>query len=489
MISSPANLEHVLKTNFDNYPKGRPFSDRLVDLLGRGIFNVDGDEWRAQRKSASHIFTMKALRESMAPVFIKHASILLSHLQRNHASSPQHATSRPVDIQDCFFRFTLDSIAIIAFGLDLHCLDFADTVQNSEGGGRTRRGTMEATKLQKMNFAAAFDQAQRIADKRFFTPSWQLYKMLGIGDEGRMSRALLTINSFASHVILERRSCDRSHLSQQTDLLSTFLLRDGGVDEQTGQPFTEKFLRDIILNFIIAGRDTTAQLLTWCVYEMCKKLDVQRKVMEEIDRVLGSNPPTYDSMSQLVYMHAVLHETLRLHPSVPVELKTATKDDILPDGNVFVPAGTVIVPLIQAMMRRKEVYGDDVAEFKPERWIIEDNEEERDEEIGLPHNKNTDATHPSSSSPSSSSSSSSCSQPRVRFHQRFSEFEFPAFQAGPRTCLGKQMALLEAKLALSSLMSQLQFELMPGLKVEEEVALTLPSRYPMMVYVRSRHSL
>ncbi|CBI15656.3 unnamed protein product, partial [Vitis vinifera] len=63
VTANAANVEYVLKTNFSNFPKGKPFTEILGDLLGFGIFNVDGDLWSSQRKLASHEFSTKSLRE------------------------------------------------------------------------------------------------------------------------------------------------------------------------------------------------------------------------------------------------------------------------------------------------------------------------------------------------------------------------------------------------------------------------------------------
>lgn len=68
VTANPANVEYVLRTNFNNFPKGKPFTEILGDLLGFGIFNVDGELWSTQRKLASHEFSTKSLREFLVKV-------------------------------------------------------------------------------------------------------------------------------------------------------------------------------------------------------------------------------------------------------------------------------------------------------------------------------------------------------------------------------------------------------------------------------------
>ena len=79
-INCPELIEYVLKTNFENYQKGPPTQARLRDLLGVGIFNTDGAEWKIHRKTKSHLFSARMLRELMTPVFQKHIEILVHKL-------------------------------------------------------------------------------------------------------------------------------------------------------------------------------------------------------------------------------------------------------------------------------------------------------------------------------------------------------------------------------------------------------------------------
>lgn len=113
---------------------------------------------------------------------------------------------------------------------------------------------------------------------------------------------------------------------KKEDILSRFLLLPNT---------SPKYLRDIILNFIIAGKDTTATSLSWFVYMLCKHPPVQEKVAQEITDAVGSNKVTNFSeytdmvdeaaLEKMPYLHAVLTETLRLYPSVPVVSPEAVK--------------------------------------------------------------------------------------------------------------------------------------------------------------------
>merc|ERR1711966_244125 len=71
--ANPENVEHILKTHFENYPKGPVFFENMYDLLGEGIFNVDGSKWSTQRKTASHEFSVNRFRDYMSEVMSRHA--------------------------------------------------------------------------------------------------------------------------------------------------------------------------------------------------------------------------------------------------------------------------------------------------------------------------------------------------------------------------------------------------------------------------------
>lgn len=183
----------------------------------------------------------------------------------------------------------------------------------------------------------------------------------------------------------------REGIKDRMDILSYFLERT----DENGQPFTDQYLQDIVMNFIIAGRDTTAVTLSWTFYCLSTHPEVRKRLLEEIDSTLRGQKPTYDDIdTQLPYLHAVVKEVLRLYPPVPKDPKMALEDDTLPDGT-FVPAGTAVVYTPYVMGRLEEMY-ENPLQFNPDRWLDAENAKK-------------------------------------------TLFEYPVFQAGPRTCLGMSM--------------------------------------------------
>ncbi|VFQ75699.1 unnamed protein product [Cuscuta campestris] len=388
--SDPANVEHVLKTNFDNYGKGCYNNTILRDLLGDGIFTVDGDKWRQQRKVSSHEFSTRVLRDFSSVVFKRNA-VKLANILSEAATS-----EKTIDVQDLFMKSTLDSIFKVAFGAEL----------DSISGDSSDEG---------VKFSRAFDDASALTLWRYVDVFWKLKRALNIGSEAKLKKNIRIVDDFVYKLIQSKiqqmqvagDENDSSCLGwKKEDILSRFLQ----VNETD-----PKYLRDIILNFIIAGKDTTATTLSWFVYMLCKYPLVQEKVAQEIREATATSDDvksfadfaanlSEEALEKMQYLHAVLTETLRLYPAVPVDPKISLSDDTLPDG-FSVKKGDMVSYQPYAMGRMQFIWGEDAPDFKPERWL-DQNGHFRPE----------------------------------------SPFKFTAFQAGPRICLGKEFAYRQMKI-------------------------------------------
>nr|XP_018624313.1 cytochrome P450 704C1-like isoform X1 [Nicotiana tomentosiformis] len=397
--ADPVNVEYILKTNFDNYGRGRYHHSILTDLLGDGIFTVDGDEWREQRKLSSHEFSTRVLRDFSSVIFRKNVA-KLAHMLSEAANS-----SKIVDIQDLFMKATLDSIFRVAFGVEL------DSMCGSNEEGK--------------KFSDAFDNASEMTLWRYVDIFWKIKRALNIGSEAKLGDNIRTIDVFAYKLIhrkTEQMSKPEANLSLQwkkEDILSRFL-QITGTDP--------KFLRDIILSFIIAGKDTTATTLSWFIYMLCKFPYVQEKVAQEIKEAVTEEQDALDitdfaanvsedTIEKMQYLHAALTETLRLYPAVPVDAKISFSDDTLPDG-FSVNKGDMVSYQPYAMGRMRFIWGEDAEEYKPERWLDGNG-----------------------------------------FFRQESPFKFTAFQAGPRICLGKEFAYRQMKIFSAVLLRYFAFKL------------------------------
>ncbi|CAD6268839.1 unnamed protein product [Miscanthus lutarioriparius] len=127
VTGNPADVEHVLRTNFANYPKGEHATAMLQDFLGRGLFNSDGEQWLWQRKNASHEFSSRSLWRFVIDVVSDEVAGRLLPLLRRAADGDSRVV---LDLQDVLERFAFDTIYMVAFGHDPCCFCLA-----ADGGG------------------------------------------------------------------------------------------------------------------------------------------------------------------------------------------------------------------------------------------------------------------------------------------------------------------------------------------------------------------
>jgi len=437
VITDPKDVEYVLSTKFDNYIKGSEFTDTLYDLLGDGIFNVNGESWQVQRKAASHEFSVAQFRDFMTHKFIKTSKDLGDHIETLCAESEKSGTAEGVDLQKLFHKFTLQSIGEIAFGVNLGCL------------------------TKDVPFEVAFDRATELSSKRFAAPLWKISRSLnrlniglrhvyqGVANEAELNDSIHVMREFSRAVIEERRKLSQQELDERTDLLSRFMV----LKDKNGSVYSDDFLHSIVVNFILAGRDTTACCLSWLFYNLSHNPRVEALVLEEIEETLGSildkTEPTFDALrsTNMPYLHATIVETLRLHPSVPADIKECINEDVLPSG-IKVGAGWNVDYHPYAMGRQVKNWGKDAAEFKPERFLSK-----IDDDGGA--NSNT----------------------KWQFHKP-SPFKFTAFQAGKRLCLGMDMAYLETKIAAIELLQRHRISMSKGF---EEATYARTITLPMKV--------
>jgi len=225
-------------------------------------------------------------------------------------------------------------------------------------------------------FADSFDRAQELCTRRFLAKPmrlWKAQKALGpFGEERELKHHVEVIDTFVYGLIQARTQESRIKVSgdaphERDDLLSKLIAAtESDLSVEPNQRMA--YLRDMTVNFIIAGRDTTACALSWFLYELSKHSDVEKRVLTELEETLQGREPTFDALQECHYLMAALSETLRLHPSVPADPKTAVADDVLPSG-VRVKAGDTLTYLPYAMGRMPFIWGPDCLEFKPDRWI------------------------------------------------------------------------------------------------------------------------
>lgn len=219
---------------------------------------------------------------------------------------------------------------------------------------------------------------------------------------------------------------------------------------ETDPPLSDAFLRDITVNFLLAGRDTTAQTLLWNTFFVSQSPGVEARLLQELKELgVVDVPADAELLNRMAYHKQVLNETLRVIPPVPLEGREALADDVLPNG-VFVPKGWIVAYMGPMYHRNKELWGADADLYDPDRWS---------------------ADRKASVCCWVARALNAAAQDAIR------PYQFLAFHGGEQRCLGQVMAYQELKVSSSWSLSLLCFTLCAGCVGSIDAALLVRARH------------
>ena len=290
-------------------------------------------------------------------------------------------------------------------------------------------------------FSKAFDFASGVTAQRFQNPFYK-FKEFFVG--APLRRAVLEVKTCGRKIVsaaVEKRG-DEESLKGSSTADSVDPLKNNLINSLLDHIEDQQVVADAAMNYLSAGRDTTAQSLTWTLYLLMRYPAAQQTVLEELRAAFPNAtrhlPLSFDSVrpSSLPYTMAVFNESLRLYPPVPIEIKECIAESTFPDGTSL-PKSSVVMWVPWAMGRSHEIWGKDADDFRPERWLLSD-----DKSIEQKHEVSIDA------------------KGRQKPAQLTSKnaFEFPVFNGGPRSCLGKRLAELLAVYVVATLVWNYDFE-------------------------------
>ncbi|KAJ4848365.1 hypothetical protein Tsubulata_012752, partial [Turnera subulata] len=432
VTSDPSNVHYIMSSNFSDFPKGREFRE-ILDILGDGIFNADKDMWKSQRKLAQELISHRQFYTFL---------VKTSHDKVEQGLIPvlEHVSERGsvVDLQDLFQRFTFDATCLIFTGHDPGCLsiNFPDVA-----------------------FSKAVDDVEEAIFYRHIVPQaiWQLQRRLGIGEEKKYKRAWQTIDQVVGEIISDKKEelCQRIENKefgdgQGMDLLTSYMMGLGDGNEMGLKSYSdENFLRDTVISLMLAGRDPVGSALSWFFWLVSRNPDVEKKIREELKATIHEPEATesgggqerrlfdVEVLKRLPYLHGALCESLRLYPPLPFQHKSPLKSDILPSGHRVNPRMKIFMSLY-SMGRMTSIWGHDCLEFKPERWITAGG--------GIKH-------EPS--------------------------YKFFAFNAGPRTCIGKDIAFLQMKTVAAAIIYNYRVQVVAGQTITPSLSIILHMKHGM----------
>lgn len=379
----PKNIQAVLATQFKDFGLGERRNGNFSPLLGHGIFSTDGKEWEHARA---------LLRPQFARDQVSDLDLEEEHVQNMMRVIPvnQDGWTNVTDLKLIFFRLTIDSATEFLFG---------ESVDSQLAVLPDYASSKAPMAVNEQDFAISFDKAQgTIATaSRLGEGYWMVY-------DKTFREHCKRCHTFIDHYVQLALAKEKTSSLKTSSGKQKYIFLDALV-ESTRDPVE---LRSHMISILLAGRDTTASLLSYIFMLFTQHPDTYTKLRRIVLDEFGpySNPKnlTFSSLKSCNYLQWVLNETLRLYPVVPVDGRRALKDTTIPTGGgpdgtapVYVKKGEQVDYSVYVMHRRKDLWGADADEFKPERW-----------------------------------------------DGRKSGWEYLPFNGGPRICIGQQFALTEA---------------------------------------------
>lgn len=326
IVTDPEANRAIFKTRIENYPKSPEARGILQKALRHGIFVLEGDEWRWQRR---------ALNPAFAPRNVKRLGPLMSRVAEEGAQ--RLATMQgEVNISHETMHTAFDVIVRVTF---------------AGGDGQS------AVPVEVVNDAIEhyLDNTGRVSILDYLgLPTW-------VPRPGRVRThpTLKALKQGADAAIADRRK----HPNHENPALMDLLL--DAEDPETGRKMTDEELRDNLITFLIAGHETTALTLAWALYLLAQAPEKQAAASREARATLGARTATVDDVPKLDYVRQVLLETMRLYPPIPMHLRTAQGADTLCEHAVK-KGDTVIVPFYT--LHRHRSHWQDPDHFMPERF-------------------------------------------------------------------------------------------------------------------------
>ncbi len=393
-IGSHELAQQVLVTDEDCFIKGPALSEVARPLLGNGLLTAEKDQHRRQRKLMAPAFTPKRIA-GYGQIMAARAVVAAQALRPNSM----------IDISSAMMSCTLDIVGRTLFDVDL------------EGDAR-----------------AIADALTDAMEYMVEAGMWLLPASLPLPRNRRLKTSVGRLDETVLRIIGDRRAALATGAGDRGDVLSILLT----ARDDDGGGLTDRQLRDEIMVLMLAGHETTANLLAWTWYLLATHPEIRSKLEAELDTVLAGRSPTFEDLPRLPYTAQILDETLRLYPPAYVIGRMAQRTVQL--GGATVAPGDIVLISIRGM-QRCPVYWDAPEEFRPERF----------------------ADKKARTAPG-----------------------YMPFGGGPRVCIGNHFALVEAQLILASWAQRFRFRLAQPAPVEPEPLVTLRPRGGVWVEVEPR---
>ncbi|XP_069942992.1 cytochrome P450 3A21, partial [Cherax quadricarinatus] len=434
MIGDPVLLKGILVKDFDHFVDRQIFRAEEGSITNKMLIRKSGDEWKALRAIMTPTFTSGKIR-GMFPLVCNKADTLVSFTLKEAAQKPY------IDMKDIFGRFTMDTIASCAFGIE--CNSF----KNEEPEFAKRAAAFFGSSLTRVIKFTLFSMYPRICNAlgvKIDTPSIKFFtrvvkgiiaaRKAGQKREDYLDILLDTQSGHNSPTTAHENHTSITHDSSVTEI-------DKKIAPLSKQVLTDETIVAQCVLFLIAGYDTTASTLAVLSFLLAKHPIHQQRLRQELQQIIQEEGDiTYQGIMDAKFLNACVMESLRLYPVVTSVQRMCTKTYKIPGTKVILrPGDLVAIPFWS--LHHDSRYWSEPEMFHPDRFMPEN----KDKIIGFTH---------------------------------------MPFGMGPRSCIAMRFALMEAKVALAKLLLRAELHLRSNheqLKLELSISITRPTEVKLVI--------
>jgi cytochrome P450 len=393
-IRHPDDIHDVVLRKAGSFRKGPDYTNKqfgLASFLGNGLLTSNGEFWRKQRKLVQPAFHARRI-ETYADTMVNFTQQTVERWQDGQTIQFDHEMS----------ALTMQIVATSLFSEDVS-------------------GDVEQV-------AWAMDVLQSLmTSPAVLLPTW-----IPTPIQRRKRQAIDDLDRIVYGFIEDWRRdwVDRG------DLLSMLMM---ATDEESGAGMSDQQVRDELVTLLLAGHETTANALNWTFYLLSQHPEVEAKLHEEVDRVLGQRPAVLADLEALSYTRALVEESMRLYPPAWSFARQATEP--VEVGGYHIPKDWE-VDVISYSVHRDPRWWPAADEFRPERFLVEDPDRPK--------------------------------------------YAYIPFGGGPRICIGNHFAMMEAQLVLATIAQHYRLRLAPGEEVTPNPMITLVPKDGIRMVVEGR---
>ena len=322
ITTNPAVIQHVLKTNAENYQKSEIQVKRMGHFLGKGLLTTHGEAWRTQRRLIQKGFDRKQLDAL--------SSIMQDSLTESLRDFDRQISAGPVDIYPHLMKMTFAMVARSLFGAKLKDEDI-DLVSHT--------------------ICTVQEFIVRQTLQPYLNP-W----FAASGELRKHEEMRVRADSILMAYIKQRRNQEPGH-----DLLQT--LMDARYSD--GEGMSDELVLSESMQLLVAGHETSSNGLSWLLYLLSSRPDCLERVRQEFDSVLGEAPLSHGDVPKLEFATQVIQEGLRLYPPFWMIDRMAVADDRA--GDIDIPRGSTVIVYVYGAHHAPR-YWESPESFDPERF-------------------------------------------------------------------------------------------------------------------------